>query len=258
MIKYVIIVNFSDLCSLFFNNRMHHGTEFRIEVFDAAKDKPVGCTLLSTQGLLQWQRDELEKEGEFAFTSTLTQKPMKAKKRKRILELRTGVKKGFGLDFYNAGKSSGTIRSGTIFVLSTISGKSVYFFDLTYLPSILHTLLVGLGEISGWIEVEMCFKEDPYLFSNTNPKIYPDRPPDDFNVDLIQLHIARIGSLVEEVTAIYQTYFYVVSWENPALTGLSLIIFVFFCLRFNAEYFGRLVLNYILFFSILTTFHPLH
>jgi len=186
---------------------MHHGTEFRIEVFDAAKDKPVGCTLLSTQGLLQWQRDELEKEGEFAFTSTLTQKPMKAKKRKRILELRTGVKKGFGLDFYNAGKSSGTIRS---------------------------------GEISGWIEVEMCFKEDPYLFSNTNPKIYPDRPPDDFNVDLIQLHIARIGSLVEEVTAIYQTYFYVVSWENPALTGLSLIIFVFFCLRFNAEYFGSL------------------
>lgn len=86
-------------------------------MFDAARDKPVGCTLLSTQGLLQWQRDELEKEEGISITSTLTQKPMKAKKRKIVLELRTGVKKGFGLDFYTAGKPSDTIRSGTIIFL---------------------------------------------------------------------------------------------------------------------------------------------
>ena len=61
---------------------MHHGADFKIEVFDANKDKPVGCTLLSTQGLLQWQRDELEKEGEITITSTLTQKTMKAFPRK--------------------------------------------------------------------------------------------------------------------------------------------------------------------------------
>jgi len=193
---------------------MHHGIEFRIDVFDAARDKPVGCTLLSTQGLLQWQRDELEREEGISITSTLTQKPMKAKKRKIILELRTGVKKGFGLDFYTAKKPSDIIRS---------------------------------GEISGWIELEMCFKEDPYLYSNTNPKIHPDRPPDDFNVDLIQLHIARIGSLVQEVTAIFQSYLYVVSWRNPALTGSSLVIFVLVCLNFNAEYFGSLPIAMIIF-----------
>jgi hypothetical protein len=35
---------------------------------------------------------------------------MKLKKRRSILELRTGVKSGFGLDFYSAG---GTAGSGT-------------------------------------------------------------------------------------------------------------------------------------------------
>lgn len=92
----------------------------------------------------------------------------------------------------------------------------------------------------------MCFKEDPYLYSNTNPKIYPDRPPDDFNVDLIQLHIARIGSLVEEATAILKSYFYVVSWRNPAVTGSSLVIYILICLNFSAEYFGRLVQEFTL------------
>ena len=88
---------------------MHYGTEFRIEVFDASTDTCIGTALLSTQGLIQWQRDENASERSMMF-SLEPQKPMKLKKRRSILELRSGVKSGFGLDFYSAG---GTAGSGT-------------------------------------------------------------------------------------------------------------------------------------------------
>lgn len=95
------------------------------------------------------------------------------------------------------------------------------------------------GEISGWVEVDVTFQENPDLYSNSHPRPYPPRPAEDFNVELIQLHIARITSLVGDLNKLLDSYFYLVSWKNPALTSLSMIIFVFTCLRFNTEYIGR-------------------
>ena len=82
------------------------------------------------------------------------------------------------------------------------------------------------------------------MYSNPKPKPVPSRPINDFNVDLIQLHIARIFSLLEDLNEVKEAYLYLVSWKNPALTSLSLIIFVTLCLRFNTEYFGRFVQKY--------------
>jgi len=95
------------------------------------------------------------------------------------------------------------------------------------------------GEITGWVEVEMSFEEDPEIHSNSKPKPCPERPNSDFNVELIQLHIARIFCLLEDFNELIGGYFYLVSWKNPALTSLSFIFFVTLCLRFNAEYYGR-------------------
>ena len=89
----------------------------------------------------------------------------------------------------------------------------------------------------------MLFEEDPEIYSNTRPKPCASRPKDDFNIELIQLHIARIVSLIEDMNELISAYSYLVSWKNPALTSLSLFIFVVLCLRFNAEYFGRYVIK---------------
>jgi len=196
---------------------MHYGTEFKIEVLDASTEYVVGSSLVSTQGLLQWQRDDLALEGGLTMNSVIAQAPLTMKKRKVVIELRTGVKSGFGLDYYNADKLGGSTRA---------------------------------GEISGWVEVEICFEEDQYLYSNTRPKPCPSRPLDDFNMELIQLHIARIFSLIEGITELVNAYFYLVGWKNPALTSLSLIIFVTLCLRFNAEYFGSLPLASIIIYML--------
>jgi len=89
----------------------------------------------------------------------------------------------------------------------------------------------------------MCLDEDASLFSFSSPRPCPSRATDDFHVDLIQVHIARINSLVEDMSAAVNAYLYLISWDNRALTSLSLLIFVAISLTINAEYFGRYALG---------------
>jgi hypothetical protein len=58
-------------------------------------------------------------------------------------------------------------------------------------------------------------------------------------MEIIQLHIARITALVEDFQRFFDSYMHIVSWKNPTLTSLSLLMFTAICLRLNAEYTGR-------------------
>ena len=104
------IANIIDFLLIFLSN--HYGTEFRIEVLDASTDASIGSTLVTTHGVLQLQRDKLAAEGGLNLSSIIAQDAIKMKKRKAILELRTGVKSGFELDFYKTDKLSGPTRAG--------------------------------------------------------------------------------------------------------------------------------------------------
>jgi hypothetical protein len=95
------------------------------------------------------------------------------------------------------------------------------------------------GEISGWVELDIFFKENSDLYSFSSARPCPPRATDDFNIELIQLHIARITAIFEEFRSLIDSYSYVISWKNPTLTSLSLLIFTAACLRFNSEYIGR-------------------
>ena len=89
---------------------MHYGTEFKIEVMDAMTDKAVGTKLLTTQGLLQWQRDNIG--WGLSPSSIYDPKPLQLNKKVVHMELRSGIKSGFGLDFYNTSKINETSRAG--------------------------------------------------------------------------------------------------------------------------------------------------
>jgi hypothetical protein len=76
-------------------------------VLDASTDASIGSNLVTTHGLLQWQRDKVALDGGLELSSIITQEPLKTKRRKVILELRSGVKSGFGLDYYKTGSKAG-------------------------------------------------------------------------------------------------------------------------------------------------------
>eukprot|EP00978_Attheya_sp_CCMP212_P020618 scaffold59206_cov53-Attheya_sp.AAC.1 len=192
----------------------HYGMEYRVEVIEANTDKPVGTTVLTAQGLLQWQRDFMLKETGYESFSFLDAREKNTTSRPLVLELRRGTKHGFGLEFFNPGKTADATSK--------------------------RTEKTQQGEISGWIELETCLVEDPDLVFSPTPRLCPPRPPDDFNVDLIQLHVSRIGAIVEDFKLGLDEYLYMISWKNPFLTGLSLFLFLRCCLRMDAEYFGSI------------------
>lgn len=88
-----------------------YGSEYLVEAIDANTDKAVGATLLTTQGILQWQRDELVSNEGIRFRSILSY-PISPPTIKRSLELRAPWKHGFGLEFYKTGMISDTNQAG--------------------------------------------------------------------------------------------------------------------------------------------------
>ena len=136
----------------------------------------------------------------------------------KVIELRQGVKSGFGLDYFNAAKKKDDVAKAD----STDEGRA--------------------GEISGWMEcdIELLENTKGLICGPEVQEIAPNTTPDEFRIDLVQLHIARIGALIADIKKLVGAYIYIVSWEDPALTFLSLLIFIWLCVRFNMEYVGSL------------------
>jgi hypothetical protein len=171
----------------------HYGMEYKLEVVDANTDKPIGSCLLSTQGVLQWQRDDMFAQPDRILLSLFHLRKYSEPRRIK-LELRTGVKDGFGLNFYNSSEVAG--------------GKQT-----TQRP----------GEISGWLEIDVLLEEDRSLFYSINPRRCPQKSDEEFDIALIQLHIARITAITEFIQNLVFAYMHVVSWDNRQLTGTTLV-----------------------------------
>ena len=81
-------------------HRSHYGVEFRLDLVDASTDIAVGSALLTTQGLLQDQRDIVVNENGGSLLQFLKGPLRWSGKRPLKLELRTG----FGSDYFSAPK----------------------------------------------------------------------------------------------------------------------------------------------------------
>ena len=121
------------LFSMQLPNSPHYGMEYRIEVIDATTDNPTGTTLLTTQGLLQDQRDSIIAEHGLSLLQFLKGPIRFDRMRTLLLELRAGVKSGFSPDFFvsRSEQASGAVnadmgQSGMLAVAGTMrSLKSV-------------------------------------------------------------------------------------------------------------------------------------
>lgn len=75
-------------------------------LFSARTDEVVGTTLLSTQGILQDQRDKaIQQHGASLFQCFVGPLVAKGQSPKRVV-LRAGIKTAFGLDYYISSKES--------------------------------------------------------------------------------------------------------------------------------------------------------
>lgn len=186
-------------------------------MIDANTEEVVGTALFPAQSILQWQRDEMSTSSSLPLRTVLDIRAQREMHKKKVIELRKGVKSGFGLDYFNtAKKKDDASKSDT-----SDEGRA--------------------GEISGWMEcdIELLENTKGLICGNEIRGIAPNTTPDDFRIDLVQLHIARIKALIADIKKLIGAYLYIVSWEDPILTALSLIVFVRMCLRFNMEYIGR-------------------
>jgi hypothetical protein len=111
-----------------------------------------------------------------------------------------------------------------------------------------HIVVATAGAIVGCLEVLAGLEEDIDSLYGKTPNECPPRPPDELNMNMFQLHLARISSLIDDCNKAVEEYLYVVSWKNPTLTSLSLILFVFFCFRFDPAYFGSVPVFFIIVF----------
>ena len=85
----------------------HYGMEFKLELIDANSDEAVGIALITAQGLLQEQRDRLLNDPDFSVWSLFDPKKFSgAGKRRTNLALRTNVKNGFGLNFFDTSSNA--------------------------------------------------------------------------------------------------------------------------------------------------------
>jgi hypothetical protein len=94
-----------------FGYSKHYGTVFRIEIIDATTDKAIGSSIVTTQGILQNQRDFLIEEKQMPYLYFLMHGPLKFDKvRRTVLELRTGLNEN---DFFNPSKQQQQISVST-------------------------------------------------------------------------------------------------------------------------------------------------
>jgi hypothetical protein len=191
----------------------HYGMQFRLDVIDASAECVVGSTILTTQGLLQEQRDQyLAAHGVSLFQFVKGPIPWHGTRTMKI-ELRSGLKTGITHDFLLATPKTDE------------TGKKSN---------------AALGAIIGWIEIDVGVEEFTHQLYGPNPIECPARPTPEFNIAIFNGHIARISSLIADVKVFLFDLSYLYSWKNPFITVASLYIFVHMCIYFNAEYSGSL------------------
>jgi hypothetical protein len=71
--------------------------------------------------------------------------------------------------------------------------------------------------------LDLHLQEDRKLFYSLEPRRCPPKAEEEFDIALIQLHIARISALVEDIQKLVSAYMYLVGWENDKLTGAALV-----------------------------------
>jgi hypothetical protein len=210
----------------------HYGTEFRIEIVNAETDRAVGSALVSTQILLQKQRDHNVEHHGLGLMSIHKGPPSFKGMLRWKIEIRTGRSK-FAMPVTWADAKQG--------VRATTSSKAFRYDHFPLAPEQDHD-----GSIVGWVDLQSVVEENFQSLYGSNPQACPSRPQGDLNMNVLQLHFSRISFLLDDIKGVFDTCQYITSWESPLLTLLSLVFVIVYCVRFNPAYFGCTPISFLI------------
>ncbi|CAM9630849.1 unnamed protein product, partial [Phaeothamnion confervicola] len=95
----------------------------------------------------------------------------------------------------------------------------------------------GGAAVTGLLRLQMAFVEDTDgLFRGPWPRRVPPRAPDDLSVDALRRYMERSQAILGWVAALSVAYRRVMAWEDPTLTSLLLLGFVYVTALADAEY----------------------
>lgn len=234
----------------------HYGMELKIDLIDSQTDKVVGSNAITLQQLLQKQRDEtVSRYGglwNIYKLISLNFSPKHIQQKSITLELRRNIGEDKNNNNHFFYKTSTNQENNNNTNTSTDQAQQTNSHPQQ-----------EQGEISGCIVLDITLEEFPDIFSskannNENNKTtaslreIPSRPPEDFSVDIIQNHIARVTAIIQVITQFFKTCQYITSWEDPTTTFLAFVVFLTMCWRVDAEYFLSIPIGMIIFYMILS------
>ena len=89
----------------------------------------------------------------------------------------------------------------------------------------------------GYITAVLQFEEDiAGLFTSAHPRLAPVGPEEELSVERLRLHIGRFQALISLFWIVYEDYCSIMNWDNPFLTAVLFVIFLYMVFRVNAEY----------------------
>ena len=178
------------------------GTEFCFELVDASAGSVIGVAILTAQSFLQKQREFTLQQNWMDFF------PRRPKRFSRMLD--------WSLEF----------REGV--------SENDYFLS----PFSVQTPDKGVGKVRATVQMEAALVENTTeLYSIDRAISCPSRKEDDFNLALIQVHIARISNLVSQGRIAVDMYLFIIGWKNPVLTGFSFVTVIAFWVYLDPRYF---------------------
>ena len=97
---------------------------------------------------------------------------------------------------------------------------------------------LGLKRCVGRVSLSVDFAEDwEGLFLAQHPRSAPPAPDDPLSVETLREHLARMSAAFQLYRAFWAEYRSLMQWEDPLVTGSTLLVFIYACLRIKTEFF---------------------
>jgi hypothetical protein len=74
------------------------------------------------------------------------------------------------------------------------------------------------------------------LFTCGNPNLAPCGPEEELSVERLRVHIGRFQALIAWIQHLYDGYCSIMNWDEPLVTLVMFIIFLYMVFKVDSEY----------------------
>jgi hypothetical protein len=147
------------------------------------------------------------------------------------------------LSFMESLPSEKKIGESLVSVYSLIQAESDAYFSGSTRIALEKNRQIPIYDINdkskaiGYFDARITFKEDVQgLYLDYYPRIAASGPQEALSVERLTIHIARFQAIVDLVSNMMTEYQKIVEWDDVVITLICVTLFLYACLKINAEY----------------------